>query len=51
MEWDTAAGHALIRAAGGEIFDLEGGVLQYGKPNLLNEGFIAYSKRLLAGKA
>jgi len=47
MEWDTAAGHALIRAAGGEIFDLEGGVLQYGKPNLLNEGFIAYSKRLL----
>ena len=47
MEWDTAAGHALIRAAGGEIFDLEGGVLQYGKPNLLNNGFIAYSKRLL----
>ena len=50
MEWDTAAGHALIRAVGGEIFDLEGGVLQYGKPQLLNNGFIAYSKRLLPGK-
>jgi len=50
MEWDTAAGHALIRAAGGEIFDLEGNVLQYGKPRLLNKGFIAYSKRLLDRK-
>jgi 3'(2'), 5'-bisphosphate nucleotidase len=50
MEWDTAAGHALIRAVGGEIFNLEGGVLQYGKPQLLNNGFIAYSKRLLGGK-
>jgi 3'(2'), 5'-bisphosphate nucleotidase len=48
MEWDTAAGHALIRAVGGEILNLEGTILQYGKPELLNQkGFIAYSKRLL----
>lgn len=46
MEWDTAAGHALIKASGGEIFDLDGNILQYGKPDLLNKGFIAYSKRL-----
>ncbi len=51
MEWDTAAGHALIRAVGGEIFDLEGNVLQYGKPELLNKGFIAYSKRLLGNNS
>jgi 3'(2'), 5'-bisphosphate nucleotidase len=47
MEWDTAAGHALIKASGGEIFDLNGKVLQYGKPDLLNEGFVAYSQRLI----
>lgn len=47
MEWDTAAGHALIRATGGDIFGLDGNVLRYGKPNFLNKGFIAYSKRLI----
>ena len=47
MEWDTAAGHALIRAAGGDIFGLDGNMLQYGKPAFLNKGFIAYSKRLV----
>ncbi len=46
MEWDTAAGHALINAAGGKLCDLEGNILTYGKEGLVNEGFIAYSKRL-----
>lgn len=35
MEWDTAAGHAIVLAAGGKI---EG--LTYNKENLLNSSFI-----------
>lgn len=45
MEWDTAAAHALLRAAGGEVHDLEGNVLSYGKlaRGLDNPHFIAGS--------
>jgi 3'(2'), 5'-bisphosphate nucleotidase len=46
MEWDTAAGGALINASGGIMLDLEGKIMSYGKENLVNKGFIAYSKRL-----
>ncbi|MGV2432115.1 MAG UNVERIFIED_CONTAM: 3'(2'),5'-bisphosphate nucleotidase CysQ [Rickettsiaceae bacterium] len=46
MEWDTAPGSALINASGGIILDMEGNTLSYGKENLENKGFIAYSKRL-----
>jgi 3'(2'),5'-bisphosphate nucleotidase len=31
MEWDTAAGDAVLRAAGGIVLDSEGRPLQYGK--------------------
>ncbi|MEM0906242.1 MAG: 3'(2'),5'-bisphosphate nucleotidase CysQ [Pseudomonadota bacterium] len=31
MEWDTAAGHAVLRAAGGEVYTLDGAPLGYGK--------------------
>ena len=31
MEWDTAAGHAVLAAAGGEVFEATGPVLRYGK--------------------
>ncbi|WP_245942290.1 3'(2'),5'-bisphosphate nucleotidase CysQ [Sphingomonas gilva] len=31
MEWDTAAGHAVLRAAGGEVLTLDGLPLTYGK--------------------
>lgn len=31
MEWDTAAGHAVLSAAGGGVFTLEGTPLAYGK--------------------
>ncbi|AYD00744.1 3'(2'),5'-bisphosphate nucleotidase CysQ [Neorhizobium sp. NCHU2750] len=31
MEWDTAAGDAILRAAGGMTFDLDGHPLTYGK--------------------
>ena len=30
MEWDTAAGHAILNAAGGKIVDLHGNALTYG---------------------
>ena len=41
MEWDTAAGHAVLRAAGGEVRDLAGAPLRYGKPGFKNPHFIA----------
>ena len=31
MEWDTAAGHAVLKAAGGEVYQLDGTPLTYGK--------------------
>lgn len=44
MEWDTAAGHAVLRAAGGHVVRAEGGPLTYGKPIFENPHFIAYAK-------
>lgn len=44
MEWDTAAGHAVLSGAGGKVvaFDtLE--PLRYGKPEYANSFFIAYA--------
>ena len=41
MEWDTAAGHAILLAAGGRVFDLDGKPLTYGKPRFFNPGFVA----------
>ena len=45
MEWDTAAGHALLCAAGGGVLDLQGQPLRYGKPGFENPHFIAYGRR------
>jgi len=42
MEWDTAAGQAVLEAAGGYVFDLSGQPLAYGKPGLKNDGFLAW---------
>jgi len=42
MEWDTAAGQALLEAAGGHVFGLSGEPLAYGKPGLKNDGFVAW---------
>lgn len=42
-EWDTAAAHALIEGAGGYVYNIHGARLQYGKPDVLNPGFIAAS--------
>ncbi|HEV2676244.1 MAG TPA: 3'(2'),5'-bisphosphate nucleotidase CysQ [Aliidongia sp.] len=41
MEWDTAAGHALLEAAGGRMSNLDGTPFRYGKPGFRNPGFIA----------
>lgn len=43
MEWDTAAGHAVLAAAGGRVDRLSGGPLDYGKQELDNPHFIAYA--------
>jgi 3'(2'), 5'-bisphosphate nucleotidase len=44
MEWDTAAGHAVVEAAGGIIMDLKGNTLQYNKESLKNDSFIVLPK-------
>lgn len=41
MEWDTAAGDAVLRSAGGEVTTLDGTALTYGKPTFRNPHFIA----------
>ncbi len=40
-EWDTAAGHAVLLAAGGRVDGPEGEPLAYGKRAFLNRGFVA----------
>lgn len=46
MEWDTAAGHAIARAAGKEIYQAEKNEpLLYNKEDLLNPWFIVETRR------
>lgn len=40
-EWDTAAGQAVLEAAGGRVMVEDGQPLHYGKPGWLNGGFVA----------
>ncbi len=42
MEWDIAAGHAVVAAAGGNVTDLRGEPLRYGKPGFENPHFVAH---------
>lgn len=42
MEWDTAAGHAVLSAAGGRVVCIDGQPLTYGKPGLDNPHFVAW---------
>lgn len=44
MEWDIAAGDAVLRAAGGVTLTLDGAPLQYGKPTLDNPHFAAWGR-------
>ena len=52
MEWDTAAGDAVLRAAGGIVLAVEGGPLLYGKigAGLRNGGFVAWGDPHLAAR-
>ncbi len=42
MEWDTAAGQAVLEAAGGRVLTVDGAPLRYGKPGFVNPGFVAW---------
>jgi 3'(2'), 5'-bisphosphate nucleotidase len=43
-EWDTAAGQALLEAAGGHVTRLDGHRLRYNlRPSLINGDFVAYN--------
>ena len=46
MEWDTAAGHAVLAAAGGSVLDETGRSLTYGKldDKYANPGFVAWGR-------
>ena len=41
MEWDTAAGQAVLTAAGGSMTLWDGTPFTYGKPGFENPGFLA----------
>jgi len=41
MEWDIAAGHAVLAAAGGRVMTLDGAPLRYGKPDFDNPPIVA----------
>ncbi|MEL6234384.1 MAG: 3'(2'),5'-bisphosphate nucleotidase CysQ [Pseudomonadota bacterium] len=44
MEWDTAAGHAILRGAGGHVVRFNGHApLGYGKPDWENPFFVAHA--------
>ena len=42
MEWDTCAGDAVLRAAGGSVKHPAGGLFNYGKPDYRNGAFVAW---------
>lgn len=44
MEWDIAAGHAVLAAAGGQVSTLDGAPLRYGKPGFDNPHFVASAR-------
>lgn len=41
MEWDIAAGHAVLAAAGGSVRTLDGAPMRYGKAGFENPHFVA----------
>ena len=47
MEWDTAAGHAVLKGAGGDVVRFDDHTpLNYGKDGYANPYFIAYSPKV-----
>ena len=49
-EWDVAAGHAVLTAAGGVVTTLDGGPLVYGKAasHFINPNFVAWGRAPLS---
>jgi 3'(2'), 5'-bisphosphate nucleotidase len=45
MEWDTAAGQAVLAAAGGSVSTVDGAPLTYGKAGFRNPHFVARGRR------
>ncbi|HEV7608844.1 MAG TPA: 3'(2'),5'-bisphosphate nucleotidase CysQ [Steroidobacteraceae bacterium] len=45
MEWDTAAGHAVLAAAGGYVTGLAGELFRYAKPGFRNGNFVARGRK------
>jgi 3'(2'),5'-bisphosphate nucleotidase len=52
-EWDAAAGHAILKAAGGDIMHLDGSPLRYGGEggDFLIHGFVAYASEAAKNEA
>ena len=46
-EWDIAAGHAILKHAGGKVSDFEGDEILYGKKDFKNPSLILKSKSIL----
>ena len=46
-EWDIAAGHAILKHAGGNVTDFEGNEIFYGKKDFKNPSLILKSKNIL----
>ena len=46
-EWDIAAGHAILKNAGGKITDFEGNEILYGKKDFKNPSLILKGKNIL----
>ncbi|MBD1174885.1 3'(2'),5'-bisphosphate nucleotidase CysQ [Pelagibacterales bacterium SAG-MED01] len=46
-EWDIAAGHAILKHAGGDVTDFEGNEILYGKKDFKNPSLILKSKSIL----
>ncbi|MDD9821348.1 MAG: 3'(2'),5'-bisphosphate nucleotidase CysQ [Gammaproteobacteria bacterium] len=44
-EWDTAAAHCVLQAAGGDVTDVDGVALRYNKADILNPWFLAGGAR------
>ena len=49
-EWDTAAGHAVLAAAGGTVTTIDGKPLLYGNADrgFINPDFVAWARGPLA---
>ena len=44
MEWDIAAGHSILKSAGGNVISDSGVEIKYGKMKFLNDIFLAHGK-------